>query len=268
MRLTDAQLDLQRAAGVPQQAPRRPQLHAQLHASRSAYDNGSGNGDNPADGCRGPRVLLGPERHRPSHIFVGTWTYRLPFFKDDEERPRLRARRLGSSRASRASSRAQPLTISGNTSIGSRRADYVGGDDRTSDAATCSPTTASCSGSTPPRSRRPPKAGAATATRGQVRGPDYQVVGHLAAQAVPVYRRRRRRSSRPTSSTRFNQVNWGNPATNLTGAGFGTISSVDRRRATSSSAPGSRSSRSARRGGASAPPRRFVRTLAVPRGPP
>ena len=63
-------------------------------------------------------------------------------------------------------------------------------------------------------------------TRGQVRGPSYQVWDISLRKQFRVSGDDAAAGSRPTSSTRFNHVNWGNPATNLAGAGFGTITSI------------------------------------------
>ena len=88
-----------------------------------AYDNGSGNGDNPED-YQNKDFNWGPSNFDRRHILVGTWTWQIPFLREQ----RLIDRVLGGWELSgivRMQSGA-PLTVTGNTSIGGRRADLVG----------------------------------------------------------------------------------------------------------------------------------------------
>jgi hypothetical protein len=96
-----------------------------------ARDNASGNGT----GSGGNEVLdfaLDPDNWGPSdfdrtHILVGTWTWQLPFFKDQK---RGLGRVLGGweiSGIGRYQS-GMPLTVVANSTIGARRADFLGGD--------------------------------------------------------------------------------------------------------------------------------------------
>jgi hypothetical protein len=90
-----------------------------------AYDNASGNGDNPEDYLN-KDYNWGPSDFDRKHVLVGTWTWLLPFFKDQKGMGRV----LGGWEVSgigRYQSGA-PLTIMADTSIGTRRADYLGGD--------------------------------------------------------------------------------------------------------------------------------------------
>ena len=89
-----------------------------------AYDNASGNGDNPED-YQNKDFNWGPSDFDRTHILVGTWTWQMPFFRDDRN---IVGRVLGGweiSGIGRYQSGA-PLTVTGNTSIGARRADLVG----------------------------------------------------------------------------------------------------------------------------------------------
>jgi len=90
-----------------------------------AFDNASGNGDNPED-FQNKSYNWGPSDYDRTHVLVGTWTWRLPFFKDEKGIGRV----LGGWEVSgigRYQSGA-PITITGSTSIGTRRADFLGGD--------------------------------------------------------------------------------------------------------------------------------------------
>lgn len=89
-----------------------------------AYDNASGNGDNPED-YQNKDFNWGPSDFDRTHILVGTWTWLMPFFQDDRN---FVGSVLGGWELSgivRWQS-GSPLTITGNTSIGARRADLVG----------------------------------------------------------------------------------------------------------------------------------------------
>jgi hypothetical protein len=100
-----------------------------------AWDNGSGNGDNLDTGADWHDLAFnwGPSDNDRRHVFVSTWTYRLPFWLDRKDA-------LGSilggwevSGITRFQSGA-PFTITGNTAIGTRRADFAGGDEQLSNA--------------------------------------------------------------------------------------------------------------------------------------
>ena len=47
-------------------------------------DHGSGNGDNQVEDWRDLEYYLGPSDFDRRHIVVGTWTYRLPFFRNSQ----------------------------------------------------------------------------------------------------------------------------------------------------------------------------------------
>jgi hypothetical protein len=88
-----------------------------------AYDNGSGNGDNPED-YQNKDFNWGPSNFNRTQILVGTWTWQIPFMEQQDGIGRV----LGGWELSgivRLQSGA-PLTITATTSIGGRRADLVG----------------------------------------------------------------------------------------------------------------------------------------------
>jgi hypothetical protein len=90
--------------------------------SRS-YDHANTNGTNSFD-YPDLEAAWGPSDFDRTHIVVGTWTWQLPFFKEETGIGRV----LGGweiSGIGRHQSGA-PLTVTANTSIGTRRADVVG----------------------------------------------------------------------------------------------------------------------------------------------
>jgi hypothetical protein len=103
---------------------RRGQLRATFsYTLGRAYDNASGNGDNPED-YQNKDFNWGPSDFDRTHIVVGTWTWQLPFFNE----PGVLGAILGGwdvSGIGRYQSGA-PLTITAGTSIGNRRADLIG----------------------------------------------------------------------------------------------------------------------------------------------
>ena len=113
---------------------RRGNLNFTLNYTYSrAWDNGSGNGDNLDTGADWHDLAFnyGPSDNDRRHVFVSTWTYRLPFWLN---RQGVLGSVLGGwevSGITRFQSGA-PFTVSGNTAIGSRRADFTGGSEQLS----------------------------------------------------------------------------------------------------------------------------------------
>jgi hypothetical protein len=89
-----------------------------------AYDNASGNGDNPED-YQNKDFNWGPSDFDRTHVFVGTWTWQMPFFSDPTT---LAGKTIGGWELSGIMryQTGAPLTVTANTSIGGRRADLVG----------------------------------------------------------------------------------------------------------------------------------------------
>jgi hypothetical protein len=126
----------------------------------------SGNGDNDsADGADDLSFFYGPASFDRRHAFVNTLTYRVPWLRD---RGGFVEALLGGWEASskyRFQS-GQYFTATGNSSIGNRRAEYVGGDiDIDGDELKWFNTAAFAN---PPEDRR------GTATVGQIEGPPFQ----------------------------------------------------------------------------------------------
>jgi hypothetical protein len=92
--------------------------------SRS-YDNANSNSANPED-YQNKDFNWGPSDFDRTHILVGTWTWQLPFFRQQEGVGRV----LGGWEVSGIGrfQTGAPLTVTADTSIGNRRADYLGGD--------------------------------------------------------------------------------------------------------------------------------------------
>ena len=187
-----------------------------------SYDNASGNGDNPED-YQNKDYNWGPsDNFDRTHIFVATWSYRLPFFRENRSALGYVLGGWEVSGITRYQTGAA-LTVSGNTSIGGRRADYVGGDayidERINPTSGAVQWLNAAAFSVAPEGRR------GNSTRGQFRGPSYHV--------WDISLRKQFRLSdgvqlgiQADFFNTFNMVNWGNPATNLSGAGFGTITSI------------------------------------------
>jgi hypothetical protein len=86
----------------------------------------SGNGDNPADPFEG-RFNYGPTTYDRRHIFVSTYTYSIPFFRNlDNGVGRALLSGYEISGITRLQS-GRYLTVTGGTSTGNRRAEYIGG---------------------------------------------------------------------------------------------------------------------------------------------
>jgi len=117
---------------------RRGNINFTLNYTYSrAWDNGSGNGDNLDTGADWHDLAFnyGPSDNDRRHVFVSTWTYRLPFWLNRQD---VLGSVLGGweiSGITRFQSGA-PFTVSGNTAIGSRRADFSGGSETVSTAGT------------------------------------------------------------------------------------------------------------------------------------
>lgn len=179
--------------------------------------NASGNGDNDTvDGAGDLDFFYGPASFDRRHAFVNTLTYRLPWLRD---RGGLLEAVLGGWEAS-SKYRYQSgafFTPVGNSSIGSRRAEYLGGEiDIDGDELKWFNTSAF---SNPPEDRR------GTATVGQIGGPSFQQMdmsfrknftfgGHY--RLTPIF----------DVFNLFNTVNLGNPNVNANDVAFGTINSA------------------------------------------
>jgi hypothetical protein len=186
-----------------------------------AYDNGSGNGDNPED-YQNKDYNWGPSDFDRTHIFVATWNYSLPFFRSNHG---VLGFILGGWQVSGITryQTGAPLTVNGPTSIGGRRADYLGTepylDERinpTSGAVQWLDKTAFASA---PEGRR------GNSTRGQFRGPAYYIWDISVRKEFRI-KGDVRLQIQADFFNAWNQVNWGNPNTDLSSANFGLITAV------------------------------------------
>ncbi len=190
----------------------------------TSYDNASGNGDDPED-YRNVDYNWGPSNFDRPHIFVGTWTYRIPFMRNDKSLAGRLASGWEVSGIYRYQS-GQPLTVTANTAIGGRRADYIDGvdpyvpEDQRSTLVPGSIMWLNPAAFAPaPADRR------GNSLRGQFRSPSYQLWDITVRKQIPI-KGSVRGQIEATLYNAFNQLNYRTPATNLTGAGFGSISSV------------------------------------------
>ena len=177
--------------------------------------NASGNGDNDtADGANDLDFFYGPATFDRRHAFINTLTYRLPWLRD---RGGVLEAVLGGWEASskyRFQS-GQYLTPSGNSSIGGRRAEYLGGDIAIDNADELRWFNTAAFGN-PPEDRR------GTATVGQIQGPSFS---QLDMSFRKNFRFGKRYNLTPIFDVfnLFNTVNLTNPNVNANDVAFGTI---------------------------------------------
>jgi hypothetical protein len=167
----------------------------------------------------------GPSTNDRPHIFVGTWTYRLPFMRNDRS---VMGRIAGGWEISgiyRYQS-GSPLTITGTPPTGGRRADYIDGvdpyvpeDQRTTLVPGSIMWLNPAAFAVAPAGRR------GNSTRGQFRGPAYTLWDITFRKQIPI-KGSVRGQIEATLYNAFNQLNYRAPATNLSGAGFGSMTSV------------------------------------------
>jgi hypothetical protein len=187
-----------------------------------SYDNGSGNFDNPADGPEDIDYYWGPSDFYRTHIFVGTWAYRLPFFKDNSG---FLGQVLGGWEISGITryQTGSPLTVSGPTSIGGRRADYLGGDPYVDERI--NPTTGAVQWLNRAAFASAPEGRRGDSERGQFNGPSYHVWDISLRKQFGISDDVRLQVQADFFNA-FNMVNWGNPNTDLSSANFGLITGI------------------------------------------
>jgi hypothetical protein len=186
----------------------------------------SGNGDNPlaAEGITPNEdfdrsFFVGPTSFDRRHAIVSTWTYQMPFLRDRHDVVGIL---LGGWEASGKVrwQTGEYLTADGNTSIGTRRADYLGGDislpanERTADRWFNTDAFAAA-----PDDRR------GNAKVGTIEGPrwyqwDVSVRKNVALVGSS------HMELRADVFNVFNRVNFGNPETTVTDDDFGAIGSA------------------------------------------
>ncbi len=181
-----------------------------------AVGNASGTGDNPEDAFNLP-FNTGPTSYDRRHVLVTTWTYRLPFWRARRDVVGLALGGWEISGKTRYQS-GQYLTPTGNTSIGTRRADYVGGvidlpaGERTEDRWFNTAAFA-----TAPDTRR------GTAKVGMITGPD-RYTWDLSVRKYFRLTGRARVGARIDVFNLFNRLNYMNPNITVTSGSYGRIS--------------------------------------------
>jgi hypothetical protein len=190
-----------------------------------AQDNASGNGDNPED-YQNKSYNWGPSDFDRAHVLVGTWTWQLPFFKEETGIGRV----LGGWEISGIGryQTGAPITITANTSIGGRRADYVGGNPYLPDSERFDPASPGIV-----RWLNPAVFAAAAegrrgnSTRGQFRGPSLQVWDFSLRKGFAVGGDVKLQVQADLFNA-FNQKSFrfSNQSLNLSGAGFGQLNAV------------------------------------------
>ncbi|MBE3135473.1 MAG: TonB-dependent receptor [Acidobacteria bacterium] len=190
-----------------------------------ARDNGSGNGDNLDTGADWHDLGYnwGPSDNDRTHVLVTTWTYRLPFWLNRQD---ILGSVLGGWEISGIArfQTGAPFTVSGNTAIGTRRADFTGGGEQVSNAGSLlSDNSVAWLDAT--KFAAAPESRLGNSGRNSFVGPGYQqwdislrkqfrVKGNMKAQFQADF------------FNAFNNLNLRNPATTVTNAGFGTITSA------------------------------------------
>ncbi|PYR75417.1 MAG: TonB-dependent receptor [Acidobacteria bacterium] len=181
-----------------------------------AIGNASGIGDNPEDAFN-KEFNTGPLSFDRRHALITTFTYSPPLWR---ERQDILGEAFGGWELSGKTrwQSGQYLTVTGNTSTGTRRADYLGGD---IDLADRGPNRWFNTDvfATAPDTRR------GNATVGQIQGPHFyrwdlslrKNFGLPADSTLQV---------RVDAFNAFNRVNFNNPNTTVTSSAFGTISTA------------------------------------------
>jgi hypothetical protein len=183
-----------------------------------ATGNASGNGDNPEEAFDAA-FNTGPLSFDRRHAFITTFTYQVPFMRDRKD---ILAQVVGGWEVSGRTryQSGQYLTVTGNTSTGTRRADYVGGDiDLPGDERSAASWFNTAAFAPAPDTRR------GNSKVGMVEGPPFNRFDLSL-----------RKNFRVTGGSRIevrldafnvlNQVNLGNPNVTVTNAAFGSINSA------------------------------------------
>ncbi len=179
--------------------------------------NASGNGDNDTvDGAGDLDFFWGPASFDRRHAFVTTLTYRVPWLRDRGDLLEAVAGGWEASSKFRFQS-GQYLTPTGNSSVGGRRAEYLGGEVKIDGDESQWFNTAAFAN--PPEDRR------GSAKVGQIEGPSFK---QMDISLRKNFRFGQRYSLTPIFDVFnvFNTTNFGNPNTDANNVAFGTISSA------------------------------------------
>jgi len=191
----------------------------------SAWDYGSGNGDNMDTGAdwRDLSTNYGPSNENRRHIFVTTFTYRLPFWLSRED---VLGKVLGGWEVSGITrfQSGSPYAVSGNTSIGTRRGDFAGGDEKLANAGELLASN-SVAWLDTTKFTVAPESRLGNISRNMFVGPSYKVWDFSLRKQFRLKGSVRAQIQADLFNA-FNQVSFGNPATTITNAGFGLITSA------------------------------------------
>ena len=187
-----------------------------------AEDYGSGNGDNMDTGAdwRDLSTNFGPANEDRRHILVTTFTYRLPFLLNREG---VLGSLLGGweiSGIARYQS-GSPYHVSGNTSIGNRRGDFAGGDEKLSNAGELLPGNAVAWLDTA-KFTVAPESRLGSISRNLFVGPSYKVVDLSLRKGFRVKGSVKAQIQLDMFNA-FNTLSLNNPANTITNSGFGLI---------------------------------------------
>jgi len=188
-----------------------------------ANDNASGNGDNP-EGYLDKNYNYGPSTFDRRHILVETWTWDVPFLRNDTS---LLGATLGGWQISGIVhyQSGTPLTITGNTAIGTRRADYLGGDPYIPDAQRTNANGAIV-WLNPDAFAAAPETRLGNSERGAFTGPGYSDLDLTFRKIFAIPRYGAKLTIQADLFNALNHTNFSNPATVVTSANFGQITSV------------------------------------------
>jgi hypothetical protein len=176
--------------------------------------SGNGDGLDVGEDPFNRRSNYGPATFDRRHIFVTTYDYRLPFFHDLKGVGGAVLSGWEVSGITRYQAGA-PFTVTANTAIGTRRADYVGGDVLLADPGP--------NGWINPKAFAPAPAGRrGNSGAGIVLGPNLQTWDFSMRKQFTVTERFNIRVQADMFNA-FNHANFRGPATVLTNSGFGTI---------------------------------------------
>jgi len=188
-----------------------------------ANDNASGNGDNP-ENYTDKSYNWGPSSFDRRHILAETWTWDVPFLKSDTS---MMGTLLGGWQVSGIFhyQSGSPLTVTGNTAIGTRRADYLGTDPYFPDSQRTS-ATGLIQWLNPAAFQTAPETRLGNSRKGAFTGPSYQDFDLSFRKIFRIPYRQTRVLFQADLFNAFNHTNFGNPSTTITSGNFGTITSV------------------------------------------
>ena len=191
-----------------------------------ANDNASSNTDNP-EAYLDKNYNWGPSSFDRRHILVETWTWDVPFLQHNTS---LLGATLGGWQVSGIVhyQSGTPLTVTGSTAIGTRRADYLGTDPYFADSQRTN-ASGQIQWLNPAAFAIAPETRLGNSKRGQFSGPSYQDVDVSFRKIFPVPYRQMRAQFQADLFNAFNHTNLGTPSGSQLQVGtssFGLINTV------------------------------------------